>query len=703
MTGRVLAPIVVGVTGKRELNGREDSVRASFGRLFELLDERYPASPKILLSALAEGADSIAAEEALEREDWQVIAPLPLPLSLYTEDFSEAGAAALQTMLRNPRVRSFTLPPLLDAADPGKPLEPGSLRRQSGDSNPERTAHYEQVGLFIAERSTLLIAVMPAHEQAGRIGGTARIVKYRLDGAFDDACRDVLARSQELRAPDLLDDFGTGPVWLIDPAGAPDERGFPAIVQLPSGRIVGWPGTERRRLAASLALIDRLNRFNRRALALPDRRWHRSVEERAGPDTGDATAMLKHLRLTMSAIQVNANRFRKLTVFGLAALFSVAVAVVELREGFSDFRLLWWRIYLGAGVIAVVIYWVAARAFWQQIAEDYRAVAEALRVQIAWWDSGLTGPDHRVDRSFLCGTSGALALVRGAVRHCVNVALLLRESPPEAPGSGARWIDGQIGFFTMRIKARHRYLLAVETCTWILFLGAMGATALITLILLAPRAHDWTYDLLKAMWNRLPEGIVFCAALSLAILASLLAIRLQTSGILRWIEQRHPFVRLLTIGIVVIIGMIFAASLFDLAALLLEHHLLEGVANTLRVGAGLSEKTGQDPGADLKAQIILLGEALATVFAVVPAAIAGAVRYVAEKLSWEAELHGYEDALRTFQRAKQELQAIENSSEPIPAKVERRTDLLVVLGKEALEESESWIRAHRERLIEPVV
>ncbi|HYC12652.1 MAG TPA: hypothetical protein VEC75_00285, partial [Stellaceae bacterium] len=80
MSGRVLAPIVIGITGKRELNGRENAVRSAIQRLLQRLDDRYPNGPKILLTALAEGAATIAAEEALGRMDWQVVASLPLPL-----------------------------------------------------------------------------------------------------------------------------------------------------------------------------------------------------------------------------------------------------------------------------------------------------------------------------------------------------------------------------------------------------------------------------------------------------------------------------------------------------------------------------------------------------------------------------------------------------------------------------------------------
>jgi hypothetical protein len=123
--------------------------------------------------------------------------------------------------------------------------------------------------------------------------------------------------------------------------------------------------------------------------------------------------------------------------------------------------------------------------------------------------------------------------------------------------------------------------------------------------------------------------------------------------------------------------------------------LLENVANYLL--ATVPRETQ-----DATPAAIPLGDALATVFAVVPAALSGAIRFIAEKLSWEAELHGYEDTQRTFKYAKAELAAIDAAAVRLEMKAQRRRDVLIALGKEALEENEGWIRAHRERLIEPV-
>jgi len=82
-------------------------------------------------------------------------------------------------------------------------------------------------------------------------------------------------------------------------------------------------------------------------------------------------------------------------------------------------------------------------------------------------------------------------------------------------------------------------------------------------------------------------------------------------------------------------------------------------------------------------------------------AVAGAIRFYAEKMSQEHELFSYRDALVTFRRAQEDLQDLEGDGSP-EAK-DRRNKILIAIGQEALEENEAWIRAHRLRPLEPVV
>jgi hypothetical protein len=73
------------------------------------------------------------------------------------------------------------------------------------------------------------------------------------------------------------------------------------------------------------------------------------------------------------------------------------------------------------------------------------------------------------------------------------------------------------------------------------------------------------------------------------------------------------------------------------------------------------------------------------------------MRFFAERLGWEPELHSYREALDTFTRARDALARLRGAS---AAKTRER--IIFELGRFALAENESWIRAHRVRPIEPM-
>jgi hypothetical protein len=89
---------------------------------------------------------------------------------------------------------------------------------------------------------------------------------------------------------------------------------------------------------------------------------------------------------------------------------------------------------------------------------------------------------------------------------------------------------------------------------------------------------------------------------------------------------------------------------------------------------------------------------LIAIAVIMPAAIAGALRFVADKSSWAAELAGYEHARAHFRRGQAALRA----TAPAAGAAEQR-ELILALGAEALAENENWLRAHRERPLEPIV
>ena len=497
---------------------------------------------------------------------------------------------------------------------------------------------------------------MPRGERADKIGGTARIVKFRVSGELDDDARNVMQYSQVLSIVPPLDIVRAGPLWLIDldsPPG-PDNVLQKALFETcdESGT---WSQLPHRELKRSLRLAASVERFNLRDLKMASRSGLATTE------ISDASAALRHIRSKVAAIQRRDIGYVRLATFLLAAVFVGAVSSWEL---FVEDQRRWpWLLgYVFLVCSAIAVYLTARLKLWQPIAQDYRAVAEALRVQIAWWEAGLTGPRFRVDSYYLARAHGSLGLVRQAVRALTNSALFTAAAPTQVPGSEDLWIGGQIEFFSQRIAKRQSELIAAEFVSWFLFLASLGS-ALFLLLMLAPRLPG-AMNVLRDM-NKL-----LAAAVVMSTIAACIASWFFTAAVPGWVmnlSYRRP---LLKFG--GLLGALFAG---------------------LAAAAGLSSIVGaRESGIELISAVV-----------VILAALAGAIRYRAEKLSWEAELRGYEDALEVFKRAKSVLYSVETSNWGRDRKDQARNQIIFALGREALTESENWLRAHRERPLEPLV
>lgn len=157
----------MGVTGHRpnrladaDPEVLRDSVRRVLGFLHGLRSDQVPPT---LLTGLAEGADRIAAQEALEL-GFRVDAVLPFARGDYQNDF--AGPASLQEfgwlLARSGEVHEL----------------PGTRRTPEAQD-----AAYLAVGRFILERTDVLLAVWDGQRGRGR-GGTTQVLLEALQRAI---------------------------------------------------------------------------------------------------------------------------------------------------------------------------------------------------------------------------------------------------------------------------------------------------------------------------------------------------------------------------------------------------------------------------------------------------------------------------------------------------------------------------------------
>jgi len=379
----------------------------------------------------------------------------------------------------------------------------------------------------------------------------------------------------------------------------------------------------------------------------------------------DPVAVVDTIHREIDDIQGRHKRRLVSSSYVLAVLFWLAVGAfgtVELAR-YAKWNLSLWAlaIYLVMVAAAVVVHWTIDRNHWQRITEDYRGVIEALRVQRAWWHAGLVGPTDRADRYFLSAAPLPFLYVRQAVRNIVHWARL--SGAPQPPKSDWRevydrdnpscWISGQVEYFRRRADQRKRAVARVKMLSWEAFFAAQFLAVWLFLVIVAAALLPHKLDEMLQGESHWSLSAIFLTAAAVIWIARHTRTR-TTPAPRRWAA-----------GFALVLALLIGPGL----------HL---------IGFALESKI---PDADQLA--IALGVVLLSAGAV-------AVRFVAEKLVWEAEAHRYEAALALFERAAGELDLI-------GAPTDASRTVIRVLGRAALDENEYWLRTHRERPVEQAV
>ena len=155
----------IGITGHRDLlpSQYEENLIIIKGHLLKLLREHVDRK-LLLLTPLAEGADRIAAQAALETGIvFDVI--LPMPRELYCHDFSEKSKKEFLHYLNLAR-NIETIP-----------MYAGNTLELIAKNSTFRDFQYRQVGRTIVDRSDEMIILSDGIEN-NKMGGTSDIAKY---------------------------------------------------------------------------------------------------------------------------------------------------------------------------------------------------------------------------------------------------------------------------------------------------------------------------------------------------------------------------------------------------------------------------------------------------------------------------------------------------------------------------------------------
>lgn len=698
---------------------------------------------------------------------WSVAVLLPYARNLFEKDFILAanGPDGRPIMHRDHatfcdlmekasangqhQVLAKVLPPLLSRNQ--QPATAEQLDKDHNNHDVElRHQHYEQVGQVIVETAMLVLAAMNRDEQpdlAQANGGTARVVALRRAGRPDLLGTDVARRSSVLDHE--LNELCVPPasyVWLLAPdtaAGRMPLTVLPPLTDRPADDVYRaypgrdmphshsepgapaslvaclnvWlrdrrlalaanfpslaPGPDCRALRQSLELLRDFDDFEalRQKLASRNGAPHTaSVPPASMAGIEDPLVHKLALRRLINPPQGAAKAYSQVAFKIVAALFVVALLALEMFAKFFPTSAWPLGFYLAALIGITFVVLLTRWRLWQPRSEDYRAVSELIRVQRAWWAAGLS---DRVDRIHLQGVDADLARPRDAARSIINWIWLrsswpTRQPPsvewsivrdtPSGPANVPRgtewlaslprppsdWIGEQIWYYARTERVRARSASRRHAMTWLLF-GGSGylAAILFTCMLCEPVAH-WFDSLAMTTSYARHYWIAGVFWFGLAALIGWLRLLLhRTSGF---------------------VGSAVTVVCGTLAAICV------GVALRALGGpfSSLMAFLGAEPPANPQEKLTVLVFVLLTAFA-------GAIRFLTEKLGFEAEALAYRDALNKFQRAEWCFARLADPVTGLPRDDTAARALVLELGTLALRENESWLKAHRERTLSPVV
>ena len=161
--------LLVGITGHRDMTDESAELASQrVKKFFKTLKEQYPSTPVYLISGMADGADRVAAQAALE-EEVSVQAVLPMPVEMYRADFTEKSSEELDQILAHRLVETIELELPVDVD-----------KEVAQKQGPERNKLYAHLGDYLSRHCSILIALWDG-VSLGKKGGTSEVILQYLD------------------------------------------------------------------------------------------------------------------------------------------------------------------------------------------------------------------------------------------------------------------------------------------------------------------------------------------------------------------------------------------------------------------------------------------------------------------------------------------------------------------------------------------
>ena len=497
----VRVPIVLGVTGHRDLSSEDVHVlRMAIRQFFEQLQRDYLNSQFKLISGLAEGADRLVAEVALDL-GFGLLAALPMHQSDYEQDFESLQSLEQFRHLVTKAESCFVVPQDTDLAN----------------AEQSRDLKYLALGRYIARHSQIVVALWDgvseqvAADGSNQIltGGTADVVRLCRSGKFSE-------NTDEIVLPEIT---RLEHLWVRRQGRAS-----------PNGEVGQWARSidvdgkglyeqSRKRIDVVLRSIDQ---FNKNAETLPPSLTQQSRDWLLGknPPQEMITCLARPLACFAAADAAAGQRQteRARAIKWISGLAVMSIICQQVYSG-PDMR---WGWLAGHIILAMLAFFLYLLHFTrdnpkEQQYLDWRSLAEALRVQVFWLASGIRSSvaDH-----YLSGDRDELDWIRQAARNTtVGVSPMSDQKMVEWAGNA--WLESQRGYFQKKSPENGNKVKQFSRLTSVSFFLAL----VITVSTLAAHLMDIPDNVLNMFV--LASGICFLGSAVLKTYAEQMAFEEQ--------------------------------------------------------------------------------------------------------------------------------------------------------------------------------
>ena len=370
-------PLIVAVTGHRDLVAEEVPViRERVAKFLENLRDEYPDRGVSIMSALAEGADQLVAEEAL-RLGVPVIVPMPMDRKNYIRDFESIKVQENFEFLNSRAAETYELP-----------LVAGNTVESISEHGNARDLQYAQLGVFLCAHCHILLALWDGKDN-DQLGGTAQVVRFHHDDVMPGYTSD--SSGSGLIIADDESDLVYHIVCSRDREdGQPEESLQPGdcwwfSLDENEPRSKALPESHRR-------VFEYTSDFSYDAVEHAD-----EIQKEAWPllnadDHAVLPTGLRDIDHVFRAADWLAIHFQKRTHMALRAIHALALLMGLMYIAYSDMVPLRAFLYgfLGFFVLATVVHVIGKKQSWQRKYLDYRTLAEGLRVQLYWAAAGVS-------------------------------------------------------------------------------------------------------------------------------------------------------------------------------------------------------------------------------------------------------------------------------------------------------------------------